>query len=206
MFEAYPAVTSDTPYHELNDYRAGKRDTYATIEENLHESLTEQQYITRDQLARVISWKLDNQPGRRDRFTEDMRNVPDEFVRLVSEAALLIDDPKRQLHTLDSSPGVGGAMATVVLAFYMSCAFPPSGSFAYGESTTNSRIGSDPSRESRYFRTLFGIIAIASTLRQNLHSLDWTVCSLPQSGFPQGYQIVSHSSGTWLMSVTGITR
>jgi hypothetical protein len=99
-------------------YDDGYPQEHKTIEENLHESLTEQQFITQDQLAKVIRWKLDNQPGRRDRFTKDMRNVPDEFVRLVSEAALLIDDPKRQLHTLDSIPGVGGAMATVVLAFY----------------------------------------------------------------------------------------
>lgn len=99
-------------------YDDGYSEEHQTIEEDLHERLTEQQYITQDQLAKVISWKLDNQPGRRDRFTEDMRSVPDEFVRLVSEAALLIDDPKQQLHTLDSIPGVGGAMATVVLAFY----------------------------------------------------------------------------------------
>jgi len=99
-------------------YDDGYPQYHQNIEEDLQERLTEQQFITQDQLAKVISWKLDNQPGRRGRFTEDMQNVPDEFVRLVSEAALLIDDPKRQLHTLDSIPGVGGAMATVVLAFY----------------------------------------------------------------------------------------
>lgn len=47
-----------------------------------------------------------------------MRSMHNEFVRLMSEAALLMDNPKRHLHTLDSIPGVGGATATVILAFY----------------------------------------------------------------------------------------
>lgn len=30
VLEAYPVVTSDIPYHELSDYRVGKRDAYTT--------------------------------------------------------------------------------------------------------------------------------------------------------------------------------
>jgi hypothetical protein len=104
---------------DLSDrYDEGYPDDHETIEKDVHDRLTEQQYITQDQLAKVIGWKLDNQPGRSDRFTDDMRSVPDEFVRRVSEAALLIDDPKTQIKTLRSIPGIGPATATVVLAFY----------------------------------------------------------------------------------------
>ena len=88
------------------------------IEEQLHESLTEQQYITREQLTDVVRWKLNGQPGRRNRNIEQVNSVPDEFVRRVSEAALLVDDPEIQLKTLKSIPGIGGATATVVLRFY----------------------------------------------------------------------------------------
>lgn len=99
-------------------YDEAYNDDHQTVEEDLHERLTGQQYITQDQLAKVIGWKLENQTGRRDWFIERMRSVPDEFIRRVSEAALLVDKPKTQLHTIKSIPGIGSATATVVLAFY----------------------------------------------------------------------------------------
>ncbi|MFC6907136.1 hypothetical protein [Halalkalicoccus tibetensis] len=47
-----------------------------------------------------------------------MYEVPAEFVQRISEAAFLVDDPKLQLNTLTSIPGIGPATATVVLAFH----------------------------------------------------------------------------------------
>ena len=100
-------------------YDEGYPEEHQAIERDLHNALTHQQYLTQDQLERVIRWKLDNQPGRRDRYIEDMRAVPDEFIRRVSYAALLLkDDPETQLKTLRSIPGIGGATAAVILSFY----------------------------------------------------------------------------------------
>ncbi|SEH59425.1 hypothetical protein SAMN05192561_11057 [Halopenitus malekzadehii] len=93
-------------------------DDLRAIEERLHEALADQESITREQLEDVVRWKLNGQTGRRDRNVEQVRSVPDEFVRRVSEAALLVDDPTLQLKTLRSIPGIGGATATVVLMFY----------------------------------------------------------------------------------------
>jgi len=93
-------------------------DDLKPIEERLNETLPDQQYLTQDDLEDVIWWKLDGQKGRRDRNIEKVNTVPDEFIQRVSEAAFLIDDPKVQLKTLRSIPGIGGATATVVLAFY----------------------------------------------------------------------------------------
>ncbi|MFC6907033.1 hypothetical protein [Halalkalicoccus tibetensis] len=47
-----------------------------------------------------------------------MYEVPAAFVQRISEAAFLVDDPKLQLNTLTSIPGIGPATATVVLAFH----------------------------------------------------------------------------------------
>ena len=88
------------------------------IEEELNKALATQRYITQEQLETVIEWKLAAQPGRRDKNIELMNSVPDEFIRLVSKAALLLDDPKIQLKTLSSIPGIGYATATVILAFF----------------------------------------------------------------------------------------
>ncbi|WP_336365311.1 hypothetical protein [Halalkalicoccus salilacus] len=46
-----------------------------------------------------------------------MYEVPAAFVQHISEAVFLIDDPKLQLNTLTSIPGIGPATATVVLTF-----------------------------------------------------------------------------------------
>lgn len=93
-------------------------DDLQTIEERLHEALTDHQYLTRDQLEDVVRWKLNGMPGRRDGNVDRVRTVPDEFVRRVSEAALLVDDPTVQLKTLKSIPGIGPATGTVILTFY----------------------------------------------------------------------------------------
>lgn len=88
------------------------------IERELHQALQEQGYVTRDQLTDVVTWKLDNQAGRRSGNIERVKQVPDAFVRRVSEAALLVDGPEIQLKTLASIPGIGYATATVILTFY----------------------------------------------------------------------------------------
>ena len=93
-------------------------DDLQAVEERIHEALTDQQYLTRDQLEDVVRWKLNGMPGRRGGNVDRVRTVPDEFVRRVSEAALLVDDPKTQLKTLKSIPGIGPATGTVILTFY----------------------------------------------------------------------------------------
>lgn len=98
-----------------NDYYS---DEHQEIEEEVGATLDEDGYLTRDEMADVLTWKLDNQPGRRDRYIGMMRSTPEGFVRRVTEAALLPKNPTIQLQTLSSIPGVGDATGTVVLAFY----------------------------------------------------------------------------------------
>jgi len=101
-----------------NRYDEVYDDDLRKIEDRLNDALPEQGYITRDQLEDVVRWKLNGQKGRRDLNIEKVNSVPDEFVRRVSEAAFLVDDPTLQLKTLQSIPGIGGATATVILRFY----------------------------------------------------------------------------------------
>ena len=88
------------------------------IEDELTTTLGTQQYIDQSQLEKVVRWKLNGQPGRRDRFIEQINTVPEAFIRRISEAAFLLNDPKIQLETLTSIPGIGPATGSVVLAFY----------------------------------------------------------------------------------------
>ena len=87
-------------------------------EERIHETINEQQYLSRDELVEIVQWKLEGMPGRRGGNVDRVKTVPNEFVQRVTEAALLIDDPVTQLKTLKSIPGIGPATWTVVLAFY----------------------------------------------------------------------------------------
>jgi 3-methyladenine DNA glycosylase/8-oxoguanine DNA glycosylase len=54
------------------------------------------------------------QRGRRDRYIEWVSEVPAAFVHRIRKATFLVDDPKLQLETLTSIPGIGPATAIVV--------------------------------------------------------------------------------------------
>jgi len=101
-----------------DQYDEAYDDDLQAIEKRTHEALTEQQFLTRDQLQEVVQWKLNGMPGRRGGNMDRVGSVPDEFVQRVTEAALLIEDPVTQLKTLKSIPGIGPATGTVILAFY----------------------------------------------------------------------------------------
>ena len=98
-------------------YDAEYDDALHETERRLTERIGEQRYVTQDQLRDVVRWKLDNQGGRRGGNVDRVNRVPDRFVQRVSEAALLADEPKLQVKTLASIPGIGPATATVVLTF-----------------------------------------------------------------------------------------
>jgi hypothetical protein len=102
----------------VKSYDESYDDRLHEIEQTLREALQAQGYITQAQLRDVVTWKLDNQEGRRSGNIERVNQVPDEYVQRVSEAALLVEDPEIQLKTLSSIPGIGYATATVVLTFY----------------------------------------------------------------------------------------
>ncbi|SEP26732.1 hypothetical protein SAMN04487948_12932 [Halogranum amylolyticum] len=89
-----------------------------TIENDLHSALHDQGYLTQDGVVDAIRWKLDAQIGRRNGNIKKVRQLPEAFVEKVTEAALLVEDPKVQVSTLDSIPGVGAATASVILTFY----------------------------------------------------------------------------------------
>jgi len=92
----YGLTASDIATATQTNIRKSKR--------KLGGALNEKGYLTQDELASVVGWKLDNQPGRRDRYIEMMRSTPKEFVRRVTEAALLPDDPKSSYRPSLQSP------------------------------------------------------------------------------------------------------
>lgn len=108
--------------HEIREwaksYDREYDDELHAIEQTLCDTFQEQEFVTQNQLRKVVEWKLDNQAGRRSGNIERVNRVPDKYIRRVSEAALLVDDPVLQLKTLSSIPGIGGATATVILTFY----------------------------------------------------------------------------------------
>lgn len=97
-----------------NKYEKRLRD----IQTDLHSTLHDRGYLTQDDVADAIRWKLDAQGGRRSGNIEKVNQTAEGFVEKVTEAALLVEDPKVQANTLDSIPGVGAATASAILTFY----------------------------------------------------------------------------------------
>lgn len=97
-----------------DDYEQRLRD----IQDGLHSALHDQGYLIQNEVVDAIRWKLDAQGGWRSGNIEKVRRLPDEFVQKVTAAALLVDDPKVQVETLASIPGIGAATASAILTFY----------------------------------------------------------------------------------------
>ena len=92
--------------------------TIADIEKEVGSSLRQKGYLTRDEVEQIVTWKLDNSPGRQKTNIERVQSVPKKFVEHVTKAAFEVDDPKIQMKTLNAIPGIGYATATVFLAFF----------------------------------------------------------------------------------------
>lgn len=93
-------------------------DLDSDIEQELTDVLKDQDYLTKEQVAKCIEWKLQGQTGRRDRYIKMLKeDVSDETVELLTEAAFNEDDPVTQLKILRSLPGIGNATATVLFTF-----------------------------------------------------------------------------------------
>lgn len=93
-----------------------------------------------------------------------MSEVPAAFVQRIREAAFLVGDPKLQLGTLTSIPGIGLATATVVLAFY---------------DPTNYAVGDRYMMQLSLVRTEH--CGSLTTRNSSLHSLTFTVTERMQS-------------------------
>jgi endonuclease III-like uncharacterized protein len=89
-----------------------------TIQKDLHSALHENGHLSQSEVIEAIRWKLDGQVGRRGGNAEKVRQLPEEFIEKVTAAALSVDDPKVQISTLNSIPGVGAATASAILTFY----------------------------------------------------------------------------------------
>lgn len=91
----------------------------ASEEAALTEELSDADHVTKEQLVRIIEWKLAGQPGRAQLNVDRASSVPNGVVEDVSRGALdSAESPKLQLKILNALPGVGYATASVLLAFW----------------------------------------------------------------------------------------
>lgn len=87
-------------------------------EKDLIGTISQQDYVTSNQLERIIRWKLEDMGGRADINVGRMQSIPGEAVEHITRAAFLVTNPQTQLKVLNGIPGVGYATATVILAFH----------------------------------------------------------------------------------------
>lgn len=91
-------------------------DELIDLREELY-SIEGESSVTKSHLDTVVRWKLYNQGGRANRYAGLFEEIPDEYVQRITAAAFTVDDPQLQIQALTSIPGIGPAIASVVLAF-----------------------------------------------------------------------------------------
>lgn len=102
----------------FDDYHQEKYpETHPSVENQLTNLLTKQNYLTTSDVADSLEWKLEGQGGRFERYKKKLESVPPEYVELVTEAAFMLDERRQQMKTLNAIPGVGYATATVLMSF-----------------------------------------------------------------------------------------
>lgn len=89
----------------------------ASVEEDINSKLDRQNSLNKDDLKRIIEWKMASQGGRASNNKERIEKASEDVIRDVTRAGLAASRPKLQVKILSSLPGIGSATATVILAF-----------------------------------------------------------------------------------------
>ena len=88
-------------------------------EEELRSKFQENQYITKDDLIRIIEWKFQGRlTGRQKRILKILKPVDDEYIIDISKLVFKVSDDEKRVKLLCTINGVGPAVASTILTFY----------------------------------------------------------------------------------------
>jgi len=88
-------------------------------EEELRSKFQENQYITKDDLIRIIEWKFQGRlTGRQKRILKILKPVDNEYIIDISKLVFKVSDDEKRVKLLCIINGVGPAIASTILTFY----------------------------------------------------------------------------------------
>lgn len=88
-------------------------------EEELRKKFQENNFITKQDLIRIVKWKFQGRLlGRQKIIIKLLESVEESSIEEISRSAFKSKDDKIQLNLLSSIKGVGNALSSVILTFY----------------------------------------------------------------------------------------
>lgn len=88
-------------------------------EGDLHEKFQKNQFITKQDLVRIVKWKFQGRlTGRQKRILNLLADTGDSYIQEVSGLAFKSNKDELRLKLLSSINGVGNALSSVILTFY----------------------------------------------------------------------------------------
>lgn len=106
-------------YRKKYDEEEDKDKNIKDVEEKLRAKFQKNQYITKEDLIRIVEWKFqDRVKGRRKIVLNYLKDVEGFFIEGVSRLVFKLNDDERRLKLLSVIKGIGVALASVILSFY----------------------------------------------------------------------------------------
>ena len=88
-------------------------------EEELRKKFQENNFITKQDLTKIIKWKFQGRlMGRQKRILNLLNDAEESFIEEISKSALKSKDDEIRLKLFSSIKGVGNALSSVILTFY----------------------------------------------------------------------------------------
>lgn len=88
-------------------------------EEELRKKFQENNFITKQDLSRIVKWKFQGRLlGRQKRILKLLEDVEESFIEEISKLAFKSKDDEVRLKLFSSIKGVGNALSSVILTFY----------------------------------------------------------------------------------------
>jgi hypothetical protein len=88
-------------------------------EEELRAKIQKNQYVTKENLKRIVEWKFQGRlEGRQKRILKLLKNVDGEYIIGLSKLAFKVRDDKTRVKLFCTINGIGTALASTILTFY----------------------------------------------------------------------------------------
>jgi hypothetical protein len=112
-------MNKDELFFWKNKYDKEEDLYYQNDEEELRKKFQENNFITKQDLIKIIKWKFQGKlSGRGTRILNLLKDVEESFIEEISKLAFKTKDDKIRLILFSSIKGIGNALSTVILTFY----------------------------------------------------------------------------------------
>lgn len=105
-------------YLWLERYNNDQSQSSRKVEEELRAKFVSNPLMTKTDLQKIIDWKYQDLPGRKNRMLKLINEYKDRFIQDLSKTVFNHEDDGLRLKLLSVIKGVGPATSSVILSFY----------------------------------------------------------------------------------------